>query len=89
MSVSGYISNELMWFVCSKLTTLCRLEFLLNRKNCNIERDDFNKTVFFNILIVRKWHKLQKIRFIREQGRLFQSERAKYAGTFAIDLTIL
>lgn len=89
MSVSGYISNELMWFVCSKLTTLCRLEFLLNRKNCNVERDDFNKTVFLNILIVRKWHKLQKIRFIREQGRLFQSERAKYAGTFAIDLTIL
>lgn len=42
-----------------------------------------------NILIVQKWHKLQKTRFIREQGRLFQSERAKYAGTFAIDLTIL
>lgn len=78
-----------MWFVCSKLTTLCRLEFLLNRKNWNVERDDFNKTVFLNILIVRKWHKLQKIRFIREQGRLFQSKRAKYAGTFAIDLTIL
>lgn len=89
MSVSGYISNELMWFVCSKLTTLCRLEFLLNRKNSNVERVDFNTTVFLNILIVRKWHKLQKIRFIREQGRLFQSERAKYAGTFAIDLTIL
>lgn len=31
----------------------------------------------------------KKTRFIREQGRLFQSERAKYAGTFAIDLTIL
>lgn len=26
--------------------------------------------------------KKKKIRFIREQGRLFQSERAKYADTF-------
>lgn len=42
-------------------------------------------------MIGRKWQKLQKkIRFIREQGRLFQSERAKYADTFlSIDKTFL